>query len=162
MIKRCPWYDPNTETSRLLAALEQTRRLCCNSEERRRDSYALLQKIKEAIDDYAECEMEHREYFWGRPHSAGCKLTRDGIPVGRPLLRVSSDRRCSLRKPKPKQPPTTAKPKLGQRIVALAEKQRVERAARHKELELLFRGEKTQRLLPYSGAGFEESEGAAP
>ena len=25
------------------------------------------------IDDYAELEMGHREYFWGRPHSAGCK-----------------------------------------------------------------------------------------
>ena len=38
---------------------------------RRQGSYALLQAIKEAIDDYAECEIGHREYFWGRPHSAG-------------------------------------------------------------------------------------------
>ena len=38
-------------------------------------SYALLQAIKEAIDDYAEREMGHREYFWGRPHSAGRKHT---------------------------------------------------------------------------------------
>ncbi len=38
-------------------------------------SYVLLQAIKEAIDDYAECEMGHRGYFWGRPHSAGCKHT---------------------------------------------------------------------------------------
>jgi hypothetical protein len=80
MNKRSPWYDPNAEKSRLLAALDQTRRLCCNSEEvmplaRKRDSYALLQKIKEAIDDYAECEMGHREFFWGRPHSAGFKYT---------------------------------------------------------------------------------------
>ena len=80
MNKRSPWYDPNTKKSRLLAALEQTRRFCCNSEElitraRRQGSYALLQAIKEAIDDYAECEMGHPEYFWGWPHSAGCKRT---------------------------------------------------------------------------------------
>jgi hypothetical protein len=37
--------------------------------------YELLQAIKDAIDDYAECEMGHREFFWGRPHSAGCKHT---------------------------------------------------------------------------------------
>jgi hypothetical protein len=80
MNKRSSWYDPNTETSRLLASLEQTRRLCCNSAEtlacaRHRGSCALLEAIKEAIDNYAECEMGHREYFWGRPHSAGCKHT---------------------------------------------------------------------------------------
>lgn len=47
MNKRTPWYDPNTEKSRLLAALDQTRRLVCNSEEllacaKRRRSYLLL------------------------------------------------------------------------------------------------------------------------
>jgi len=36
---------------------------------------AALQAIKEAINDYGELEMGHREYFWGRPHSAGCKHT---------------------------------------------------------------------------------------
>jgi hypothetical protein len=80
MNKRSPWYDPNTEESRLLAALEQTRHLCCNSEElmacaRRKGSYVLLEAIKEAIDDYAEYEMGNRGYFWGRPHRAGCKHT---------------------------------------------------------------------------------------
>ena len=40
-----------------------------------RGSYALLQAIKEAIDDYGEYEMGHRKYFRGRPHSAGCKHT---------------------------------------------------------------------------------------
>lgn len=35
--------------------------------------YAALQTIKEAIDDYDELEMGRREYFWGRPPSAGCK-----------------------------------------------------------------------------------------
>jgi len=80
MNKRSPWYNPNTEESRLLAALEQTRHLCCNSEElmacaRRKGSYVLLEAIKEAIDDYAEYEMGNRGYFWGRPHRAGCKHT---------------------------------------------------------------------------------------
>jgi hypothetical protein len=42
---------------------------------RKQGSFVLLQAIKEAIDNYAECEMGHREYFWGRPHSAGCKHT---------------------------------------------------------------------------------------
>ena len=78
--KRSPWYDPNTEKSRLLAALEQVWHLSNNSEEvmpcaRTPQGYAALQAIKEAINDYAELEMGHREYFWGRPHSAGCKQT---------------------------------------------------------------------------------------
>jgi hypothetical protein len=80
MNNRSPWYDPNTEKSRLLAALDQAQRFCCNSEElitcaRRQGSYALLRAIKEAIDEYAECEMGHRDYLWGRPHSAECKQT---------------------------------------------------------------------------------------
>jgi hypothetical protein len=37
--------------------------------------YAALEAIKQAINDYAEVEMGHREYFWGRPHRAGCKHT---------------------------------------------------------------------------------------
>ena len=76
MSKRSPYYDPATEKSRLLAALDQTRHLCCNSEEllacaRKQHSFEILERIKEAIDDYAECEMGHREYFWGRPHGIG-------------------------------------------------------------------------------------------
>ena len=75
--KRAPWYDPVAEKSRLLAALDQVRHLCCNSEEllacaRMRGSFELLERIEHAIDDYAENETGHREYFWGRPHSAGC------------------------------------------------------------------------------------------
>jgi hypothetical protein len=34
-----------------------------------------MEAIKQAIDDWAECEMGHREYFWGRPPSVGCKHT---------------------------------------------------------------------------------------
>jgi hypothetical protein len=78
--KRSPWYDPSTKKLRLLAALEQVWPLSNNAEEvvpcaRTPQGYAALQKIKEAIDDYAELEMGHREYFGGRPHSAGCKHT---------------------------------------------------------------------------------------
>jgi hypothetical protein len=78
MNKRSPWYDPSTEKSRLLAALEQTRHFCCMAVEtlpyaRAPGSYAAMEAIKQAIDDWAECEMGHRGYFWGRPQSAGCK-----------------------------------------------------------------------------------------
>ena len=78
MNKRSPWYDPNTEESRLLAALDQRRRLCNNAAEVMPfagvlGSLMLREAIKVAIDNYAECEMGQREYFWGRPHSAGCK-----------------------------------------------------------------------------------------
>ena len=38
-------------------------------------SLMLIEAIKQIIDDYAECEMGHREYFWARPHSAGRKHT---------------------------------------------------------------------------------------
>jgi hypothetical protein len=47
--------------------------LCATSEGRH--TAALLEAIKEAIGNYAECETGHREYFCGRPHSAGCKHT---------------------------------------------------------------------------------------
>jgi hypothetical protein len=74
--KYTPWYDAETEKSRLLAALSETRRLCCSAEQtvphmQRPGSFMLLQAIKEAIDNYAECETGHREYFWRKPHSAG-------------------------------------------------------------------------------------------
>ena len=46
-----------------------------------------------------------------------------------------------MKKQKPKQAPKGGKPKLGMRIVAMAEKRRAEQAARCKELEALFRGQ---------------------
>ena len=66
--KPSPWYDPNTERSRLLTALEQVWRLCSSSEEvmpcaRTPQGYAAVQAINEAINDCAELEMGHREYF---------------------------------------------------------------------------------------------------
>jgi hypothetical protein len=76
MPRYAPWYDPETEKSRLLAALSETRRLCCSAEQTvpltlRPGSFMLIQAIREAIDNYAECEMGHRQYFWGRPQSIG-------------------------------------------------------------------------------------------
>jgi hypothetical protein len=53
-----------------------------------------------------------------------------------------------LKKPKRKQGPWNGKLKLGMRIVALAEKQRAEQAARSKELESLFRGEAPTSNMP--------------
>jgi len=34
-------------------------------------SSIMIDGIKSAIDDYAERETGHREYFWARPHKAG-------------------------------------------------------------------------------------------
>jgi hypothetical protein len=34
-------------------------------------SLILIDAIRSAIDDYAEREIGHREYFWERPHKAG-------------------------------------------------------------------------------------------
>ena len=34
-------------------------------------SHMAIQAIMKAMDDYAECEMGHREFFWHKPHSAG-------------------------------------------------------------------------------------------
>jgi hypothetical protein len=75
-MSRLPFYDPRNEKSRLLAALAETRHLCTRAEEvlpcaRVPGSLLLIEAIKSAIDDYAEREMGHREYFWGRPHSIG-------------------------------------------------------------------------------------------
>ena len=78
MAKRVPWFNRNIEKSRLLAALDDVRHLCCSLERlmacaRRRSSFALLEKIKRTIDDYAENETGYRQYFWDQPHSAGGK-----------------------------------------------------------------------------------------
>jgi hypothetical protein len=78
MPKYAPWYDPTTEKSRFLEALSRTRHLSTRAEEtvpysRQHGSVMLIAAIRSAIDDYAEHEMGHREYFWDKPHSAGCK-----------------------------------------------------------------------------------------
>jgi hypothetical protein len=71
-----PWYDPGTEKSLFLAALAHTRHLCTRAEMtvpymKMPGSSIVVQAIISAIDDYAERETGHREYFWVRPHSAG-------------------------------------------------------------------------------------------
>ena len=76
MPDQSPWYDPDTAPSQWLAALYRVRRVCTRVEAvlphaRVPGSLVLIDAIKSAIDDYAEREMGHREYFWGRPHKAG-------------------------------------------------------------------------------------------
>jgi len=36
-----------------------------------RGSFERIEAIKKAIDDFAECEMGPREFFWGKEHSIG-------------------------------------------------------------------------------------------
>ncbi len=71
-----PWYNPDTEAARFLAALSQVRHLCTRAEETlpyttEPGAYIFVHAIMSAIDDYAEKEMGHREYFWTRPYNAG-------------------------------------------------------------------------------------------
>jgi hypothetical protein len=70
------WYGPDTDPSQWLAALHRVRHLCTRAAEvmphaKVPGSLILIDAIKSAIDDYAEREMGHREYFWDRPHKAG-------------------------------------------------------------------------------------------
>jgi len=71
-----PWFDRRTNTSKLLAALWDVRHLCTKAEAtlpytKEPGSRLLLEQIKKTIDEYAACEVDNREYFWGRPHKAG-------------------------------------------------------------------------------------------
>ena len=66
------WQHRRAYSRAYLAALDQRRRLCNNAAEvmpfaRVPGSLILIEAIKSAIDDYAEHEMEQREYVWGRP-----------------------------------------------------------------------------------------------
>ena len=65
------WYDPQTETSPFLTALAEARLEHVMPHARRRDSLLFIEKIKAAIDDYAECEMRARDLFYGKSHSIG-------------------------------------------------------------------------------------------
>lgn len=70
------WYDPDTNPSQWLAALYRVRHLCTRAavvmpHAKVPGSLILIDAIMSAIDDYAERETGHREYFWGRPHKAG-------------------------------------------------------------------------------------------
>jgi hypothetical protein len=52
-------------------------RLCCTRAEfttpfmKEVGSFQCLEAIERAIDDFAENEMGHREFFWQKPHKAG-------------------------------------------------------------------------------------------
>jgi len=77
-----------------------------------------------------------------RQSSTFCERISPASSQGSAALRTFvSQRSLPLNMPKRKQSPTKGKVKLGKRIMALAEKQRAEQAARCKELELLFRGQ---------------------
>ena len=79
MHKRPSWYDPAVETNPFLTALAEARRACNQAEyvmpyAKAPGSIVLVEAIKAAIDDWAECEMGTRDFFYGRGHSAGgCK-----------------------------------------------------------------------------------------
>jgi hypothetical protein len=71
-----PHYDPAIDKSPFMAALDDVRRMCTRAELTRDratapGSYMMIDCIRRAIDDFAERETGSREYFWGRPHSAG-------------------------------------------------------------------------------------------
>ena len=77
MPKPPPWYfDPETQPSPLLNAMAELR-LCCTRAQfttpfmKERGSFMCIEAIKKAIDDFAENEMGHREFFWNKPHSTG-------------------------------------------------------------------------------------------
>jgi hypothetical protein len=77
MPRRPSWYDHNNP-SKFLAALWKVRHFCTSAEAtlphtKQPGSMMLVDAIKSAIDDWAEHEMGARDYFWGMPHSAGCK-----------------------------------------------------------------------------------------
>jgi hypothetical protein len=68
-----PWYDPAKDNSPLMAALDRVRHMCTRAElalpvTTVPGSDIMLHGIMLAIDDFAERETGHREYFWGRPH----------------------------------------------------------------------------------------------
>jgi hypothetical protein len=77
MAKPPPWYyDPSTQTSPLLAAIAELRLVCTKARYtvpymKEWGSFQRIEAIKTAIDDFAECEMGHREFFWNKPHKAG-------------------------------------------------------------------------------------------
>jgi hypothetical protein len=74
------YYDPVADPSPLMAKLAEVRRMCTRAElalprTTVPGSDIMLHGIMSAIDDFAERETGSREYFWGRPHSAGCKYS---------------------------------------------------------------------------------------
>jgi hypothetical protein len=62
-----PWYDPAKDDSPLMAALDRVRHMCTRAE-LALPVTTVPGSDMSAIDDFAERETGHREYFWGRPH----------------------------------------------------------------------------------------------
>jgi hypothetical protein len=70
------YYDPETDKSPFLDALWRVRHLCTRASATvpyicAPGSHAKVEAIRNAIDNYAECEMGSREFFWDKPHKAG-------------------------------------------------------------------------------------------
>lgn len=68
MSKRPSWYDPDAETSPFLSAMAELRRICTRAEyvmphTKQSGSVILVDAIKDAIDDWAERETGHRDFF---------------------------------------------------------------------------------------------------
>ena len=72
-----PWYyDPETTLAPRLNAMAELRNCCCKAQftvpfMKKPGSFQAIEAVKRAIDDFAENEMGHREFFWHKPHSAG-------------------------------------------------------------------------------------------
>jgi hypothetical protein len=70
------WFDHEHNQSQWLAALDRARRLSTRGAEigphaKALGSLMLIERIREAIDDYAERETGNREFFWGTPRNTG-------------------------------------------------------------------------------------------
>jgi hypothetical protein len=71
MPKYAPWYDhSDTSNTRLMDAMADLRRMCCRAEHTnphttKPGSFAAIEAIKLAIDEWAERETGNREFFWG-------------------------------------------------------------------------------------------------
>jgi hypothetical protein len=68
-----PYYDPKIDDSPFMAQLAEVRRMCTRAELTLPrmtvpGSDVMVHAIMSAIDDFAERETGHREYFWGRAH----------------------------------------------------------------------------------------------
>ena len=75
LLRRMPkpfWYDPETDPSQFMAALWKVRHLCTRAEHVRPTVPELHTGAGDHVGDRRlERETGNREYFWGKPHSAG-------------------------------------------------------------------------------------------
>ena len=77
-MKYSAWYDWNDPANTpLVNAMATLRHACTRNAQtvphtKKPGSREAIDAIRSAIDDWAERETGHREYFWGKPHKAGC------------------------------------------------------------------------------------------